>query len=546
MTQQIVRRAFETRVAAWAAAQSPALPIAWENAAFDPQPERYARFNLLPAPTLSLTLDRYHRQFSGVVQVTLVMPRGVGPNAADTLATLLDEHFPGASFEQDGIRVYITRPFSPAAGLQDTDRVAVPLSAAYVAHAFVGLPPADHVEGVASILLDPLTLASAALIRIAGGQANNTLAPLTLAASAVVPIRAALSQALASLTLSSTLGTQVGGTVAPGQLDALASSAAGVLAIVGALAQTLADLTSTGVSTISTNGGVLTVTLDNLTGSETGQLGIAGAAGGQLGALTLAAVATAGVNGSASVQLGLLSASAVGSLSIAAALAQTLGAASLASNGTLSISGAASRTLGDVTLSSAGVVVAGATSSSVIWNSSDKSATVSLSNTDHTATLPNDGANKGVKSTTSHLTGKYCVECTLDTVGSLGDNQQGFGIRPTAQGLTGAGPRVVMQPSSGQYQIAVDGVPDGSLSVTPANGDVMMFIVDFDNGKVYARVNNTNFTGQDPVAGTGGVSFTVGSDPWKVYAFLGDNQAQTVKTLNATFVNPGPVGFDGW
>lgn len=133
MSQQIVRRALEKKLNAWAAARS--LSVAWENVDFTPPAGAYIRANLLPAQTLSETLDRTHRRYAGVFQVTLMMPRGVGPSAAESLvAALVTEFTPAITIVESTVRVYIMNPASPAPAIQDADRYVVPVSIDYEAH----------------------------------------------------------------------------------------------------------------------------------------------------------------------------------------------------------------------------------------------------------------------------------------------------------------------------------------------------------------------------------------------------------------------------
>lgn len=130
MTQAIVRRAFETRLKTWADAQVPAIPVAWENVPFVPPTGRYIRAFLLPARTDSQTLDRDHRLYQGVFQVSLVMPLNTGAGGAESLAASLDAAF-DASFTQDGLRVYLLSPMSAAPAISEPNYFVVPVSAEY-------------------------------------------------------------------------------------------------------------------------------------------------------------------------------------------------------------------------------------------------------------------------------------------------------------------------------------------------------------------------------------------------------------------------------
>lgn len=130
MSQKAVRAALEARLAAWAAARVPALPIAWENTAA-PSAMPYLRVNLLPASTRSDTLDGAHRAFSGVLQAMAVVSPGQGPAVAETIAAELDALFPAALVLTGPPAIQITEPASTAPALQDDESYRVPVSIRY-------------------------------------------------------------------------------------------------------------------------------------------------------------------------------------------------------------------------------------------------------------------------------------------------------------------------------------------------------------------------------------------------------------------------------
>jgi hypothetical protein len=137
MSQAIVRQALELTLSTWAAAQSPAIPVAYENVEFTPPAGRYVRAFLLPAPTESLDLARVHRRYFGVFQVSLVMPKGTGPAAAEALLASLSAAFPtSAPIVRTNVRVWLTQPMSAAPAIQEPDRYVIPVSAPYEAHVY--------------------------------------------------------------------------------------------------------------------------------------------------------------------------------------------------------------------------------------------------------------------------------------------------------------------------------------------------------------------------------------------------------------------------
>lgn len=131
MSEHLIRRAFEAPLKTWADGLS--LPVAWENVALNPQPEgAYLRAILLPAQTFSDDLGRTHSVFRGVYQISLCMPTGTGPAAAEALVTALRALFPAStSLVVSGLRVFITDPLSRGPGITEPDRYVVPCSLPY-------------------------------------------------------------------------------------------------------------------------------------------------------------------------------------------------------------------------------------------------------------------------------------------------------------------------------------------------------------------------------------------------------------------------------
>ena len=135
MTQARIRAAFETALNTWAAAQTPAIPVAWQNVNFTPPATRYLRAFVLPADTESYGLDGLNREYIGIFQVSIVLPSGQGAADGDAIAASLDALFtPSAPLTSGGLSVYVTRPMSPSSPLQEADRFVVPCSLAYQAN----------------------------------------------------------------------------------------------------------------------------------------------------------------------------------------------------------------------------------------------------------------------------------------------------------------------------------------------------------------------------------------------------------------------------
>lgn len=90
MTQALIKAAYESTLKTWADAQTPAIPVAWENVNFAPPAGRYVRFDLIPAQTNDVSIDGLGRDWKGVAQVMLCMNIGAGVGSALTLGAALD------------------------------------------------------------------------------------------------------------------------------------------------------------------------------------------------------------------------------------------------------------------------------------------------------------------------------------------------------------------------------------------------------------------------------------------------------------------------
>lgn len=131
MSQKLIRAALESRLATWAAARVPALPIAYENTTGAPALP-CLRTHLLPARTTSDTLEGTHRAYRGVFQVAIVVPIGAGPALAETIAGELADLFPvNLRLPNGAITVQVTGPASAAPALQHESDFTVPVSLPY-------------------------------------------------------------------------------------------------------------------------------------------------------------------------------------------------------------------------------------------------------------------------------------------------------------------------------------------------------------------------------------------------------------------------------
>lgn len=137
MSDKIIRAAFETRLAAWAAAQTPPLPIAFENKASDPLPAPHVRAFLLPVDTQTDTVDQLHRVYEGIFMLHLCMPLDSGNGPADDLVESLGAVFsPAAPLLQSGLAITVTRPISRRQGIPEETAFTVPVSCTYRADTY--------------------------------------------------------------------------------------------------------------------------------------------------------------------------------------------------------------------------------------------------------------------------------------------------------------------------------------------------------------------------------------------------------------------------
>lgn len=135
MSDALIRAAFESRVAAWAAAQSPAIPVSYQNVAFTPPAGRYVRVWILPAPTQSQGISGTHRERRGICQIDLCLPIGTGSAMASALVASLDAAFPMTGpMAQGSIQVWMKSPMSAASPIEGPTHYTVPVSGEYVSH----------------------------------------------------------------------------------------------------------------------------------------------------------------------------------------------------------------------------------------------------------------------------------------------------------------------------------------------------------------------------------------------------------------------------
>ncbi|WP_368640481.1 phage tail terminator-like protein [Castellaniella ginsengisoli] len=129
----IIRAAFEKTLADWAAAQTPKIPVAYENVAFTPPATGpYLRCFLLPADTADNTMAGQLSEYRGLFQVNVVCPAGTGPTAAEALTAAITALYPAKSrLSFGGQAVMIATPMRERPALQDVNAFVIPMDCKY-------------------------------------------------------------------------------------------------------------------------------------------------------------------------------------------------------------------------------------------------------------------------------------------------------------------------------------------------------------------------------------------------------------------------------
>ncbi|WP_313398196.1 phage tail terminator-like protein [Stenotrophomonas sp.] len=132
MSNKLCRQVIESRLAAWAAAQTPALPVAWQNVRFTEPAGTYLRAFLLPADTGSDDLAGVHRLYRGVYQINVCAPINAGPGEAEKVAAELAALFPNnLQLPATDLTLQVISPVSAGASAQPEDRYVLPVSFRY-------------------------------------------------------------------------------------------------------------------------------------------------------------------------------------------------------------------------------------------------------------------------------------------------------------------------------------------------------------------------------------------------------------------------------
>lgn len=122
MSNSDIREAFETRIAAYATAQTPPLAVAWENTSYTPSPTAmYLRCAMLPAVTQNPSMGAVHIRLMGLYQINVYGVQDEGPAGAEAIADAIIALFPRGGMIQNGVTINIDTTGSRTQGLNDVN-----------------------------------------------------------------------------------------------------------------------------------------------------------------------------------------------------------------------------------------------------------------------------------------------------------------------------------------------------------------------------------------------------------------------------------------
>jgi len=133
MSHKICRSLFQARLAAWAAARTPALRVAYENVEFSPNPdELYLKAYNLAAGTDSETLTADHKRYTGLFQVTIVGSSAKGSGAVEGVVDELAALFPlYLRMTGNGLTALVLTPVDQGPGIPNDNTYSVAASFQY-------------------------------------------------------------------------------------------------------------------------------------------------------------------------------------------------------------------------------------------------------------------------------------------------------------------------------------------------------------------------------------------------------------------------------
>lgn len=182
----------------------------------------------------------------------------------------------------------------------------------------------------------------------------------------------------------------------------------------------------------------------------------------------------------------------------------------------------------------------------IIWNTGDMSGTWTLSDSDHTATGPNDSNLRGIRGVTSRNSGKRYFEIEVVSIPNQGDWFAGFST--TNSNLSTGFNDTGIYGYRGTGALWTNASNPGSMSGLAA-GEKIMVAIDFAAGKLWLGREGTWYNSGDPAAGTNETG-TFTASTAMMPTMRTDNNAGSpagkLITLTADFEFTVPTGFSSW
>lgn len=175
----------------------------------------------------------------------------------------------------------------------------------------------------------------------------------------------------------------------------------------------------------------------------------------------------------------------------------------------------------------------------ITWSPSDKTAGITLSNGDLTATKV-AATNENIRATTGYSAGKYYFEYQVGT-GAWSPSNDWFGVRDVSESIATVG---------------LTGLSAGQR-IGPAQGSIVRVAVDFDNGSIWITENaadwNDNTGNPNPLSDPATNTLPTDTIPgggtdWRPWWGADNGAGSGGYYLDATFPEPyvytPPTGFD--
>lgn len=180
------------------------------------------------------------------------------------------------------------------------------------------------------------------------------------------------------------------------------------------------------------------------------------------------------------------------------------------------------------------------------WDSGSKTANVTLSNSNYTATITNTSAH-GFRSTRSLSSGKNVFEILVNQIGAttragLGGTSVGLGTDTLGFTVASGATDSVSYREGGWVQ---RGSGNAAFSTTYTTGDIIMLAYDASSGKIWVGKNGT-WDGS-PEAGTGNsVTMTAGTALYPMVSSLDSANSMSLTIYSGTLNYAAPSGFSAW